>query len=246
MIFDVGHDFLAVHALAAGHEEAEPAGTGVRAGLGQDELVLGRLQRLLQVVEVMTATLHEARELLQLGAAHSGLHVRDVEVQAEMRIDVFMVVAFRQFAVLAIETVAAVVVLAGVADAVAAPITERTHNFVEQRIVRVDGAALAHRHMMRRVEAGRANIADGTRELLLAIDDVARAEGIAVILHEPEIVLVAEVLHGLQVKGIAQRMREHDGLRLVREGRLQLRDVDVVLRNRHIDEDRHRTVVHDG
>ena len=101
----------------------------------------------------MAAALDEAREFLELGAADSGLHVRDVQVQAEVRVDIFVVVSFRQLAVLAVEAVAAVVVLAGGTDAVASPVAEGARDFVQQRVVGIDGAALPHRHVMRRIEA---------------------------------------------------------------------------------------------
>ena len=59
-------------------------------------------------------------------------------------------------------------------------------------------------------------------------------------------VRIAEVLDRLEVERIAERMRDHDGLRLRRISRFELRDVDVVLRYRDVDEDRHGAVVHNG
>lgn len=81
---DVRHDFLAVDAFAAGHEEAEPARVAVCARLRQDELVLDVLQAVLEVVEIVAAALDKTRKFLELGAADSSLHVRDVQVQAEV------------------------------------------------------------------------------------------------------------------------------------------------------------------
>lgn len=240
---DVRHDFLAVDAFATGHEEAEPARVAVCAWFRQDELVLDVLQAVLEIVEVVTAALDEAREFLELGAADSGLHVRDVQVQAKVRIDVFVIVAFRQLAVLAVEAMAAVIILTGGTDAITAPVAHRAGDLIEQRVARVDSAALSHRHVMWRVEAGRAEVTDTARELLLAIDRVEGAKRIAVVLDEPEVMLVTEILDSLEVKRIAECMRDHDGLRLVRKRRLELRHIDVVLRDCHIDEDRHSAVV---
>lgn len=154
-----------------------------------------------------------------------------------------MIVAFRQLAVLAVEAMAAVIILTGGTDAVTAPIAHRAGDLVKQRIARVDSAALSHRHVMRRIEAGRAEVADTAREFLLAIDRVEGAKRITVVLDEPEVVLVTEILDSLEVERIAERMRDHDSLRLVRERSLKLRHIDVVLRDRHIDKDRHCSVV---
>ena len=138
---------------------------------------------------------------------------------------------------------AAVIILTGGTDAVTAPIAHRAGDLVKQRIARVDSAALSHRHVMRRIEAGRAEVADTAREFLLAIDRVEGAKRITVVLDEPEVVLVTEILDSLEVERIAERMRDHDSLRLVRERSLKLRHIDVVLRDRHIDKDRHCSVV---
>lgn len=240
---NVRHNLLAVDAFATGHEKAEPARIAVYARLRQDKLILDILQAILEIIEVVAAALDKTRKFLELGAADSSLHVRDVQVQAEVRVNVFVVVAFRQFAVLAVEAMAAVVILTGGADAVTAPVTHRAGNLVEQRITRVDGAALSHRHVMRRIEAGRTEVTDTAREFLLAINRVEGAQRVTVILDEPEVVLVTKILNRLEVEWVTERMRNHDGLRLVRERRLKLRHIDVVLRDRHIDKDRHSTVV---
>ena len=81
---DVRNDLLAIDTFAAGHEEAEPARIAVRTRLRQDELVLDILQAVLQIVKVMTATIDEAREFLELGTTDSSLHVCDVQIQAEV------------------------------------------------------------------------------------------------------------------------------------------------------------------
>ena len=244
LVLDIRHDLLAIYTFAASHEKTEPARLAVLTGLWQYELILDVFQTALQIIEVMAATLDETRKFLQLRAADGRLHVCDAEVHPKVRVDVFVVVALRQFAVLAIEAMAAVVVLAGGTDAVAAPVAEGTGDLVQQRIVRIDSAALPHRHVMRRVEARRAEVADRSREILLAVERIGRAERVAVVLNEPEVMLVAERFDCLEVEWIAERMREHDSLRPRRVCCLELCDIDVVLRNRDIDKDRHGAVVH--
>lgn len=81
---DVRHDLLAIDIFAAGHEKTEPARVAVRTRLRQDELVLDILQAVLQIVKVVTATLDETREFLELGTTDSSLHVCDVQIQAEV------------------------------------------------------------------------------------------------------------------------------------------------------------------
>lgn len=210
----MGHDVPAIDASTASHEEAEPARMAIRFWFRQEELVTEWCERVAQVSKILAPTLCEVRELLQLRAADGRLHIRDAEVHPEVRVDVFVVVALRQIAVLTIEAMAAVVVLSGGADTVAAPVAEGTDNLVQQRIVRIDGAALPHRHMMRRVEARRSEIADRSREIFHASERIGRAERVAVVLDEPEVMLVAERFDCLEVEWIAERMCDHDGFRL--------------------------------
>ena len=108
-----------------------------------------------------------------------------------------MIVAQRQLTVLTVKAVSAQVVPAGRADTVAAPVTEGTDDLVEQRVVGVNSAALAHGHVVRRVEAGGSDVAHGTGKLLYTVDDVTASQGITVILDQPQVMTVTELLHGL-------------------------------------------------
>lgn len=105
-------------------QEAEPGRAAVGSRFRQDQLVGGGLQRGAQAVPVVAAALDEGRELLQLLAADGGLHVGDLEVIAKVAVDVLVVVALGQLAELTVKAVAAEVILAGGADAVAAPVAE--------------------------------------------------------------------------------------------------------------------------
>ena len=67
---------------------------------------------------------------------------------------------------------------------------------------------------MRRVEARRAEVADRSCEILLAVERIGRTERVAVVLDEPEVMLVAERFDCLEVEWIAERMCDHDGFRL--------------------------------
>ena len=105
-----------------------------------------------------------------------------------------MVIALREFPVLAVKAVAAEIVDPRGATAVPAPVAHGAEYIVQDYILRVDRAALSHRHVVRRVKARSADVADGARELRDAVQGIAAAEGIAVVLDEPEPVGVAELL----------------------------------------------------
>ena len=130
-----------------------------------------------------------------------------------MRVDVFVIVAARERTVLPVKTMPAAVVLPRRTDAVASPVAQGSYDAVEERIIRIDRAALAHRHVMRRIETRRTDIADRARIARLSVDRILRAERVTVVLNEPEVVLLAERLDRRQIKRIAERMRDHDGLR---------------------------------
>ena len=84
------------------------------------------------------------------------------------------------------------IVLPRSTDTVAPPVAQGAHNAVQQGVICVDCPALAHRYMMRRVEARRAEITDRARIACLAAHRILRAKRVAVVLDEPEIVCIAE------------------------------------------------------
>ena len=157
-----------------------------------------------------------------------------------------MVIAPRKFAVLPVEAVLTDVVNAGGAAAISAPIAHGAEYVVQDHVLRVDRAALAHGHVVRRVKARGADIAYGACEAGLAVQGISAAERIAVVLDEPKPVRVTESLHRLQVKGVAERVRNHHGLGLIGERCLKLGHIDVVLRNADVHKDRNRAVLDDG
>ena len=191
----------------------------------------------------MAAALDKAGELFQLFAADGGLHIGHFQVIAKVAVNVLVVIACGQFAILTVKAVAAEVIMAGRADAVAAPVAVALDQAVQQRAVCIHAAALAHRHVVRRVEAGGADIAPGSGKAGFAVDGVLGAQGIAVILHQPEVMGIAEGFDGGQVKRVAQGMGDHDCLGLGGKGSFQLGHINVVLRHGHIHKHRHSAIL---
>ena len=86
VLLNVGHQLLPVHALPTGHQEAEPARIRLGLRLRQDQKLLrtARQQLLLQIAEIVPSPGSKCRELLQLRHTHSGLHIRGLQVVAEV------------------------------------------------------------------------------------------------------------------------------------------------------------------
>ena len=143
-----------------------------------------------QIIPVVDAGLDEVRQFLQLDPADGRLDVQRLEIVAQVRIDVFVVVALGQLAQLPLEAFAAGVVHAAGAPAIAPPIAEALDDGFELEALHdVDRAALAHGHMMGRIKRLRGKIAEAARQLAV----VSAAQGVAIVLDEPQLVLVAEV-----------------------------------------------------
>ena len=121
-----------------------------------------------EVFPVLAARFAEGRQFFQLLPADRGLDVERLQVIAEVRVNVFVVVAFGQFAELPAETFAAGVVLAAGAPAIAAPIAETFHQHFELHVAHdVDRAAFAQGEMMRRIKRLRGKIAEGAGEFVV-------------------------------------------------------------------------------
>ena len=69
-----------------------------------------------------------------------------------MRVNILVIVAQGKLPVLAVEAVPAEIVLPGRTAAVPAPVPQGADDFMQQRIIRIDSTALAHRHMVGRIE----------------------------------------------------------------------------------------------
>ena len=133
--------------------------------------------------------------------------------------------------------------MTGRANAVAAPIAIRKNQTVEQRIVCIHATTLAHGHVVRRIEAAGADIAPSAGITGLSIDGIGCTQGIAVILYQPEVVLLTERLNTCQIKRISQCMSNHDRLRFFRQCRFQFGYIDIILRNRYVYKHRHSAIL---
>ena len=155
------------------YQKAEPTGTRIFARRGQNQFVLQVAQALKQAIEIMTTPLDERRQFFQLSATDSRLHVRNLEIVAKMRINVFVVVTLRKFSALAVKAVSAKIILARRTHAIASPVAERANQLMQFRIVGVNCAALPHSQMMRGIKTRSADVADCPREFFLPVDCVA-------------------------------------------------------------------------
>ena len=106
-----------------GNQETEPGRTAVLGRFRQNYLVCNGFQSLAQAVPVVAAALDEVGELLQLFAADGSLHIGDLQIVAEVAVDILVVIACGQLAVLPVKTVTAEIILTGGADAVTTPVT---------------------------------------------------------------------------------------------------------------------------
>ena len=103
-----------------------------------------------------------------------------------MGIYVLVVIAQRQLAKLLGKPMFASIVLAGRTPAVATPIPERLYNPFELQAVGINGATLAHRHVVGRIKTRSANIADRSGVFPFAVIKIARTQRVAVIFDQPQ------------------------------------------------------------
>ena len=131
---------------------------------GQNEMLLPLLEELEIKRGVRAARGDEGGELLELRAADGGLHFADLEVVAEVGIDVLVVVAEGKFAELPAEALAAGVADAGLAPAIAAPVAHRETGLAHAALVDNDHAAFAEGHVVRGIKRDGRHGAEGTDE----------------------------------------------------------------------------------
>lgn len=236
----------------------------------------GELKHVIKVGEadaegfpVLLTRFDEGGELFELLTADGGLRVERLQVITEVAVDVFVIVAFGEFAELPAEAFVAGVVLAGGAPAVAAPIPEALGVGLERGTADdVDRPTLTHGEVVRGIEGLGGNVAPGAgiagdvdtirgnagrvlrdAERLGARDGhgVGAAESIAVVLDEPKVVLAAKLQHGTEIEGIAEGVGDHHGLGLAGDvGGLELVGADVAGGGVVVDEDGNRAELDDG
>lgn len=144
-------------------------GTGWKPGggvgrQGEFEYGLESVKTPAQLLPVPFPGLDESGQAADLDASDGGLDIEWLHVVAEVRIDVFVVVTFGEFAELPHEAFAAGVILAGRAPAIAAPVTERLGIGLERGAADdVDRSSLTHGQVVGRVEGLGGQVAEGAR-----------------------------------------------------------------------------------
>jgi len=154
-----------------------------------------------------------------------------------MGINVLVIIAGRQFTQLPAETLATGIIFTRCAITITPPIPERVDQQLELVIVGKDGAALAHGDVVGGIEAECANIAKSAYLLI----GISCAQSIATIFDQPQAMLMTQRGHDFEIEGVAQGMREHDGLGLGRDGGLDPLRIDVIGGDMDIHEYRHST-----
>src|SRR5687768_3306752 len=133
--------------------ETEPARLAVLRRAREDEHVGQLGEAIVQPLPVVPAALNEAWKLLEPRDADGGLHVGRLQVVADVRVDVLVVVSVRQVAELPVEPLAARVLLPRLAPAVTSPVSKRLEDRLHLRRVREHTPALPHRDVVRGIEA---------------------------------------------------------------------------------------------
>ena len=114
----------------------------------EDQPVFVPLQGGGQPGMVSLSRLDESRKLLELGGADGGLHVGDLQIEADVAVDILVVVTEREGPELLGESLAAGVVLASRAVAIAAPVADTAGNPSQVFIAGDDGTPFAHGDVM--------------------------------------------------------------------------------------------------
>jgi len=124
------------------------------------------------------------------------LQVRHLEVVAQVRVDVLVVIAEGRSPNCWVKRCPHVAETPGSQWQSAAPVAEGADQLRKERVVRRDRAPLAHGDVVRGEEAERRQVAEGAGQATV----VAAAQGVAVILNEPQAVLAGDALDRRQVE----------------------------------------------
>ena len=139
----------------------EPGGIGVLRGPGKDEAVFEGFQHLGEFPEILLAPGDELIEFPELGAADGGLHVCDLEVVADMAVNVFVVIAVGQGAKLLAEAFPAGVAFPPGAVTIPAPVADGAGDAGQVVVIRGHAASFAQGDVMGRVEGKGGEVAEG-------------------------------------------------------------------------------------
>src|SRR5581483_8969813 len=97
-----------------GDGKTEPARLRAASGFGQDKKFFHPGKTLAQRTEIGAARFYETIQLFELSHPDSGLHIGELEVVAQVRVRILVVVAGGQRAQLPVEAFAAAIVATGV------------------------------------------------------------------------------------------------------------------------------------
>jgi len=242
--FEEAHDFASGcgRIFANRQRKAEPTWLRMRGRFGEDKDVVQIAQGGMKFGEVVAPRGDKAGKLLELGDSDCGLHVGRLEVVADVTVNVFVIVTLRQIAQLPFKAAAAGVGFSGIAPAVTPPVAKRLGKFLEGRRLGQHASALTHGDVVRGVETGGCEVAESADAAAL----ISGTDGIAAVLDNPEIVFGCEGHDGVEIKRIAQRVRQHDRSGAFGDGGFKLSYVNVVSGNLNVDEDRDEAVLEDG
>ena len=246
-------------------------------GQSEVEEFLEAMQTTAKEFPVLLTRLDKVGQAPELDPADGGLGIEGLHIVAEVGIDIFVVVTFGELAELPHEAFAAGIVFPRRAPAVSPPIAEGLGVGLERRFTDdIDGAALAHGEVVGRVEGLGGDVAegagrgregavfdadDGVVSLFSDLDEVleadglglfkresvSAAEGVAIVLDEPEVVFLAELEDDGEFEGVPKSVCHHDGLGFAGgEGGLQQGAIGISREGLSIDEDGNRSALDDG
>ena len=226
-------------------KKPEPAWLRIFGSLRQYKHIGHRVKIITKILPVLFAPGGKRRKLFKLLNTDGCLHFGRLQVIAQMRIHVFVIVTLGEQSVLPVKAVMTGIILTGSAAAVTSPVAKRFDKSVQQCVIGIHGTALSHSHMVRRVKAGCSDIADCTGEFIPFRHFIDAAKCITVILDQPQTVLFAKGSHSPQVERIAKRMRRHNRLGLRSQGSFKHRHVKIISRKRNINKNGNRSILQD-
>ena len=130
----------------------EPGGIGVLRGPGKDEAVFERFQNPGEFPKILLAPGDELIEFFELGTADSGLHLRDLEVVADVAVNVFVVITEGQVPELPAKAFPAGVAFPAGAVAIPAPVPDGAGDAGQFVVIGGHTTPFAHGDVMGRIE----------------------------------------------------------------------------------------------
>ena len=118
----------------------------------EDQEFLARFQPIFKISKVAFARLNELGQTIHLCQRTSSLHVGNLEIVAEVRVGIFMVIARWQRTELPAKAFATGVVATRCTVAITPPVAKRFDNAFQVAIVGEDRSAFAHGDVVRGVE----------------------------------------------------------------------------------------------